>query len=163
MCTEILCWVLVLKQKLTFEKGYKTNGTKEFFVVTECVPRDPAVCWIKDLLDEPIQGTFYSQELHKGQLKKKYATEKYSDKRTHKRRVEYKGYPSKFDQCILSSDFFCYIKHSFKNVKVYLETCRSGSHYPRIVLPNISTRIKFLILLRHYPCLLKSYESGKQV
>ena len=110
MCTEILCWVLVLKQKLTFEKGYKTNGTKEFFVVTECVPRDPAVCWIKDLLDEPIQGTFYPQELQKVQLKEKYTIEKILAKRTRKRRVEYKvkfkGYPSKFDQWIPASDLF---------------------------------------------------------
>ena len=48
------------KQKLIFEKGYETNWTEELFVVTECVPRIPPVYRIKDLLDEPSQGTFYA-------------------------------------------------------------------------------------------------------
>ena len=102
--------VRVSKQKLTFEKGYETNWTEELFVVTDCVPRDPPVYRIKDLLDEPIQGTFYPQELQKVQLKEKYAIEKILSKRTRKRRVEYKvkfkGYPSKFDQWIPASDLF---------------------------------------------------------
>lgn len=100
--------VRVSKQKLTFEKGYETNWTEELFVVTECVARDPPVYRIKDLLDEPIQGTFYPQELQKVKMKDTYTIEKILKKRTRKRRMEYfvkfKGYPNKFNQWIPSSD-----------------------------------------------------------
>lgn len=102
--------VRVSKQKLTFEKGYETNWTEEVFVVTECVRRDPPVYRIKDLLEEPIKGTFYPQELQKVKPKENYTIEKILDKRIRKKRVEYKvkfkGYPSKFDQWIPSSDLF---------------------------------------------------------
>ena len=102
--------VRVSKQKLTFEKGYETNWTEELFVVTECVARYPPVYRIKDLLDEPIQGTFYPQELQKVQPKENYTIEKILEKRIRKGRVEYKvkfkGYPRKFDQWISSSDLF---------------------------------------------------------
>ena len=102
--------VRVSKHKLTFEKGYETNWTEELFIVTECVLRDPPVYRIKDLLDEPIQGTFYSQELQKVQPKNEYTIEKILKKRWRKGRLEYevkfKGYPSKFNQWIPSSNLF---------------------------------------------------------
>ncbi|GFX55678.1 putative uncharacterized transposon-derived protein F54H12.3 [Trichonephila clavipes] len=94
--------VRVLKHKLLFEKGYETNWTEELFVVTECVSRHPPVYRIKDLLEEPIQGTFYAQELQKVRQKETFPIEKVLQKRVKKGRVEYKvkykGYPSKFDQ-----------------------------------------------------------------
>lgn len=100
--------VRVSKQKLTFEKGYETNWTEELFVVTECVQRDPPVYRIMDLLDEPIQGTFYLQELQKVKMKETFKIEKILEKRIRKKRVEYfvkfKGYPNKFNQWIPSSD-----------------------------------------------------------
>ena len=102
--------VRVSKQKLTFEKGYETNWSEELFVVTECIPRDPPVYRINDLLDEPIQGIFYAKELQKVRPKKDFAIEKILKKRTRKGRLEYevkfKGYPSKFNQWIPSSNLF---------------------------------------------------------
>ena len=96
--------VRVSKIKLTFQKGYEPKWTEELFVVTECVPRDPPVYRIQDLLGKPIQGTFYSHELHKLQLKEKYTIEKTVKKRTRKDHVEYKinfnGYPNEFNQWI---------------------------------------------------------------
>lgn len=96
--------VRVSKHKLTFEKGYETNWTDELFVVTECVRRDPPVYRIKDLLDEPIQGTFYVQELQKVSLKSHYTVEKILKKRMRNKRLEYlvkyRGYPTKFNQWI---------------------------------------------------------------
>ena len=96
--------VRVSKHKLTFEKGYETNWTEELFIVTECIPRDPPVYRIKDLLNEPIQGTFYAQELQRVQPKNEYAIEKILRKRKRKGKLEYevkyKGYPSKFNQWI---------------------------------------------------------------
>lgn len=102
--------VRISKHKLTFEKGYETNWTEELFVVTECIQRDPPVYRIKDLLDESIEGTFYEQELQKVKSKDNYTIEKILDKRMRKGHIEYKvkfkGYPSKFDQWISSTNLF---------------------------------------------------------
>lgn len=102
--------VRVSKQKLTFEKGYETNWSDELFLITECVQRDPPVYRIKDLLGEPIQGTFYTQELQQVQPKKEFLVEKVLKKRSRKGRIQYfvkyKGYPEKFNQWIFSSDLF---------------------------------------------------------
>ena len=102
--------VRVSKQKLMFEKGYETNWTEELFVITECVQRQPPVYRIKDLLDEPIQGTFYVQELQKVRSKEEFLVEKVLKKRMRKRRIEYfvkfKSYSSKFNQWISASHLF---------------------------------------------------------
>ncbi|KMQ82331.1 hypothetical protein RF55_23325 [Lasius niger] len=102
--------VRVSKHKLTFEKGYETNWSEELFVVTECVPRHPPVYRIKDLMNEPIEGTFYAQELQRVAPKDNYTVEKILKKRSRNGRVEYwvkfRGYPSKFNQWIPSTDMF---------------------------------------------------------
>lgn len=100
--------VRVSKHKLTFEKGYETNWSEELFTVIECVKRDPPVYRIQDLLSEPIQGTFYAQELQKVQTKENYSIEKILRKRIKDGHLQYLvkfvGYPSKFNQWIMSSD-----------------------------------------------------------
>lgn len=99
--------VRVLKQNLTFETGCEKNRTEELFLVTECVPRDPPVYRIKDLMDKPIKGTFYPQEPQRVQLKE---IEEILGKGLRNGRVEYhvkfKRYPTEFNQWIASSDFF---------------------------------------------------------
>ena len=103
-------YVRVSKHKMTFEKGYETNWSEELFIVMECVARDPPVYRIKDLLDEPIQGTFYAEELQRVQPKEDFSLEKIFKKRVRKGQLEYfvkfKGYPTKFNQWIPSSDLF---------------------------------------------------------
>lgn len=98
--------VRVSKHKLQFEKGYETNWSEELFVITECIQRHPPVYRIKDLLGEPIQGTFYAQELQKVKPKTEYEVEKILKKRTKRGQLEYfvtyKGYPKKFNQWIPS-------------------------------------------------------------
>lgn len=100
--------VRVSKHKLTFEKGYETNWSDELFVITECIPRNPPVYKIKDLLDEPIKGTFYAEELQKVRPKDEFTVEKILKKRTRNKRLEYlvnfKGYPAKFNQWVSSTD-----------------------------------------------------------
>jgi hypothetical protein len=102
--------VRVSKHKLMFEKGYETNWSEELFVVTECVPRNPPVYRIKDLLEEDIQGTFYAQELQKVSAKEEFTVENFLKKRHRKGRIEYfvkyRGYPVKFNQWIPSSNVF---------------------------------------------------------
>ena len=68
-----------------------------------CTKSSP-VFRIEGMLYEPIQGTFLLQELQKMQLKVKCILKKILDKKTPKRRVEYKvkfkGYRSKLDHRI---------------------------------------------------------------
>lgn len=75
-------------------------------MITECIQRHPPVYRIKDLLGEPIQGTFYAQELQKVKPKTEYEVEKILKKRTKRGQLEYfvtyKGYPKKFNQWIPS-------------------------------------------------------------
>lgn len=102
--------VRVSKHKLTFEKGYETNWSEELFVITECVSRDPPVYRIKDLLDEPVLGTFYAQELQKVKPKSEFPVERVISKRSRKGHLEYlvkyKGYPQKFNQWLPASNLF---------------------------------------------------------
>ena len=81
-------FVRVSKHKMTFEKGYETNWTEELFKVTECIPRNPPVYRIKDLLDEPIQGTFYAEELQRVRPKQDFSIEKILKKRIRKGQQE---------------------------------------------------------------------------
>jgi len=60
--------VRIYRYKKTFEKGYKPNWTKEIFVITTINKTNPITYEIKDLNEEPILGSFYSQELSKTKL-----------------------------------------------------------------------------------------------
>ena len=57
--------VRIYKYKKLFEKGYKTNWTKEIFVIDQIQNTNPITYKIKDLESEPILGSFYEQELQK--------------------------------------------------------------------------------------------------
>lgn len=55
--------VRISKKKSIFAKGYETNFTKEIFVITKRIPRDPPVYKLQDLNGEEILGTVYASEL----------------------------------------------------------------------------------------------------
>ena len=57
--------VRIYSYKSIFDKGYKANWTKEIFVITEVKNTNPITYKIKDLNDEEILGSFYTQELQK--------------------------------------------------------------------------------------------------
>lgn len=57
--------VRLSKYKTIFMKGYERNWTREVFIVTELLPRDPPVYRVKDFNNELIEGVFYEQELQK--------------------------------------------------------------------------------------------------
>lgn len=99
-----------IETQTNVRKGYETNWSEELFIVSECIRRNPAVYRIKDLLDEPIQGTFYAQELQKVSAKEEFTVEKILKKRMRKGQVEYlvryRGYPIKFNQWVSSSSIF---------------------------------------------------------
>lgn len=59
-----------VETEINFRKRiYETNYTEVPFVLTQYLTRDAPVYRIKDLLDKPIQITFYPQELKKVHLK----------------------------------------------------------------------------------------------
>jgi hypothetical protein len=60
--------VRIYKYKKHFSKGYETNWTKEIFVISKIVKTNPITYKIKDLNDEEITGSFYSNELNKSLL-----------------------------------------------------------------------------------------------
>ena len=49
--------------KLTFEKGYTANFTREVFKAVQVIKRDPPVYKVNDLNNSPITGVFYAQEM----------------------------------------------------------------------------------------------------
>ena len=55
---------LSLRKRL-FMKGYKVNWTEEIFPIVNRIPRTPVVYEVRDLLERPIQGTFYEKEIQK--------------------------------------------------------------------------------------------------
>ena len=57
--------VRIYSYKSIFDKGYKANWTREIFVITEVKNTNPITYKIKDLNDEEILGSFYTQELQK--------------------------------------------------------------------------------------------------
>lgn len=100
-------YVRISRAKLTFEKGYTSNFTEELFIIKECVQRHPPVYRIADLLNEPILGTFYAQELQRVQLKSNFKIEKILKKRKRKGMeyfVKFSGYPDKFNQWVSASN-----------------------------------------------------------
>ena len=55
---------LSLRKRL-FKNGYKMNWTEEIVQITRQLFRTPVVYSVQDLLERPIKGTFYEEELQK--------------------------------------------------------------------------------------------------
>ena len=53
----------VVRKKGTFEIGFTPNWTEEVFTITAMKATKPPTCTIEDTLGEPVQGTFYEQDL----------------------------------------------------------------------------------------------------
>ena len=53
-------------KRQVFDKGYTPNWTEEIlFVIDKALPTKPVTYSIVDLMEEPIKGSFYKQELQK--------------------------------------------------------------------------------------------------
>ena len=55
--------VPITRKKGTFEKGFTPNWTEELFTISSVKTTKPPTYTIEDRLGEPVQGTFYEQEL----------------------------------------------------------------------------------------------------
>lgn len=58
-------FVRLSKSKPLFEKGYKGYWTKEIFIVSKILYRNPVCYNVKDFNNEEIRGAFYEYELQK--------------------------------------------------------------------------------------------------
>jgi len=61
--------VLISREKLTFEKGYKQNWSEEIFRVKKVNNTNPVTYTLEDMNKEEITGTFLEPELQKYNLK----------------------------------------------------------------------------------------------
>ncbi|KAF4519570.1 hypothetical protein B566_EDAN004777 [Ephemera danica] len=57
--------VRITREKYTFEKGYETNWSTEIFVISKILGGKPPRYEIKDLNEELIDGSFYTEELQR--------------------------------------------------------------------------------------------------
>ena len=53
----------ISRKQDTFEKEFTPNWTEEVFTMNEVKHTNPITCNVKDLIGEPVKGTFYEQKL----------------------------------------------------------------------------------------------------
>jgi len=95
--------VRIKKEKLTFEKGYESNFTQEIFIISERISRAQPVYKVTDLKGEQLSSIFYEPELIKvGKIdyRKKFEIEKVLERKGNKVLVQWKGFPSSFNEWI---------------------------------------------------------------
>ena len=71
-------------RKRLFKKG--PNWTEEIFQITRQLSRTPVVYTVQDLLERPIEGTFYEEELQKVKRPDIFRIEKVLKKHTKNKR-----------------------------------------------------------------------------
>ena len=100
--------VRIFKKKTVFDKGYLPSWTEELFTVSDIKDTKPPTYAIQDLHGEPIEGSFYEQELQKSN-QEVFRIEKVLKKRKRKTnsgshieeaRVKWKGYSSDFNSWV---------------------------------------------------------------
>ncbi|XP_062603907.1 uncharacterized protein LOC134265702 [Saccostrea cucullata] len=103
--------VRITHLKRAFQRDYDQTYTEEIFIVSDrFVSQDIPIYKLKDMMDDPIRGTFYASELQK--VSKDDETVWRIDKILRKRKVRGKeevlvrwlGWPKKFDSWIPQSD-----------------------------------------------------------
>ncbi|XP_044005566.1 uncharacterized protein LOC122850494 [Aphidius gifuensis] len=68
--------VRISKYKHIFEKGYKPNWTNEIFTIIKINKTVPVTYKLKDYQENPIQGCFDNEELHRVKHSDIYLIEK---------------------------------------------------------------------------------------
>lgn len=102
--------VRISQLKHSFQRDYQQKWTEEYFKVSKRYQRDGIPVYkIKDLANDPIDGTFYESELQKVKKSRDilYRVEKVLRKRKHGKTkevyVKWDGWPSKFNSWIPES------------------------------------------------------------
>ena len=101
-------YVRISLTKRLFKNGYLNNFTEEVFIIQECLPRNPPVYTVKDLLDRPIKGTLYTEELQKVTKSEIFRVEQILEKKKRGRqmyyKVRWKGYSKDFDAWLTKNE-----------------------------------------------------------
>ena len=71
--------IRITRKKGTFKKGFTPNWTEEVFTISSVNDNKPPTYTIKDTLEEPVEGTFYEQELQSS-VQEIFASREYSKK-----------------------------------------------------------------------------------
>ena len=107
-------FVRISRHKGTFEKGYVPQWSEEIFKIFKIIPpnntRYFALYSLKDLQNEPIEGTFYETEVQRvsEDTNREYKIETVLKRRVRGKQrqilVKWWGYPEKFNEWINESD-----------------------------------------------------------
>jgi hypothetical protein len=87
-----------------FSKSYEGNWTIEIFTISEVQDTTPPTYKIVDLMDEAIEGTFYTEELQKVTKPSVFRIEKVLKKKNNEVLVKWLGYSDKFNSWIAASE-----------------------------------------------------------
>jgi hypothetical protein len=89
--------------KGAFSKEYQANWTPEVFIITQVDHTEPNTYRLCDLQQEPLEGSFYEQELQKTSIPEFALVEEILETRKQNGNVEklvqWLGYPKKFNSC----------------------------------------------------------------
>ena len=89
--------------KGTSEKGFTPNWTEEVFTISSVKATIPPTYTIKDTLGEPVQGTFYEQELQPS-VQEILRIERVLRKKKNQAYVKWKGYINAFNSWMSLKD-----------------------------------------------------------
>ena len=95
--------VRITKKKGTFEKRFTPNWTEQVFTISSVKATKPPTYTIKDTLGEPVQGSFYGQELQPS-VQEIFRIERVLRKKKNQVYVKWKGYSDWFNSWIPLTD-----------------------------------------------------------
>ena len=104
-------FVRISRKDNVFRKGYKETFTYEIFQVDKVKPTTPTTYQLKSLNSEPVNGSFYQQEMVKVDRSDNiYPVEKILNKRKRngvtQYRVRYQGFDNSYNEWVKESDLF---------------------------------------------------------
>lgn len=92
--------VRISKEKHQFEKGFTPNWTTELFTVRKVQPTNPTTYLLKDYLNQPIAGGFYTEELQKTYHPDVYLVERVLKRKGTQVYVKWLGFDSSHNSWI---------------------------------------------------------------
>ena len=95
--------VHITRKKGTFEKGFTPNWTEVVFTISSVKATKPPTYTIKDTLGEPVQGTFYEQDLQLS-VQENFRIEWVLKKNKNQVFVKWKSYSDAFNSWVPLAD-----------------------------------------------------------
>ena len=95
--------VRITRKKGTFEKGFTPNWTEEVFTISSVKATKPPPYTIEDTLGEPVQETFYEQDLQLS-VQEIFRIERVLKKKKNQVFVKWKGYNDAFNSWVPLTD-----------------------------------------------------------